>query len=236
MQRSPFLANRIVKGTTHAFQSLALAIGIFGAFHSAGAADLFTITGTVVGLGTQTRTFGLDSAEKVLEFPKFENLHTQFSNYSGTERAILDMNFRGLGMVVAYPTAGATELVFDVPSLGIRQSFAGATREESQHLYADFMKKNGGDILNRIMKKLVEESPYDPIAGNPNSLMSQTVSNDFANGFSNFVSGSKADGASSDDLIGIGARLSSIRTNGINSNSLTVPVSYTISSDLDPRR
>lgn len=215
----------------------ALAIGMAGFVYTAGAAELFNITGTVTGLTTQTQTFGFESAEDVFDFPKFENLHSRYTNYSGTEAATMNVDFRGLGMVVAYPLAGHTELVFDVPSLGIHQVFAGATREESRRMYADFMKKNGGDILTRIMKRLVETTSNDPIAGNPNSLMSMMAANDFANGFSNFASNvAGKPGEKADNLIGIGARFTSLRENGIDNNTFTIPLSYTIRADIDPRR
>lgn len=225
------------KGKQMGMKRLALVLGLAATAQCAAAADLFTITGSVVGDTAQTQSFGFNSAEEVFEFPSFENLHTRFTNYTGTEAATMDVNFRGLGMIVAYPAAGQSDLVLDVPSLGIHQVFSGATRDESREQFSDFMKKNGGDILNRIMKKLVETSPHDPIAGNPNSLMSQMAANDFANGFSNFVSSiATKPGEKADNLIGIGARFTSLRQDGIRNNTFTIPFSYTIRSDIDPRR
>jgi hypothetical protein len=227
----------VIREKQAGIKKLALAIGFCAAAHAAVAADLFTVTGSVTGLSTQTQSFGFKSAEDVLEFPKFENLHARFSNYSGTEAAAMDIDFRGLGMSVAYPTVGGNDLVLHVPSLGIHEVFSGASRDDSRKEFSDFMKKNGGDILSRIMKKLAEESANDPIAGNPNSLMGQMVANDFANGFSNFASnvGSKS-GDDSSNLIGIGARFTSLKQDGIRNSSFTVPLSYTIRSDIDPRR
>lgn len=221
------------------FMPLALAMGVLTAAHSVQAADIFTVTGTVAGVTTQTQSFGFKTAEDVLNFPKFENLHSHFSNYTtGMEAANMDVNFRGLGMNLAYG-ANSSDLRFAVPSLGIDMSFNGATREESQEMYREFMKKNGGDILNRIMKKLAEVSPHDPIAGNPNSLMGQMAANDFANGFSGLVSNiatKPGEKSESNNLIGIGARFTSLRQDGVTNNSYTIPLSYTIRSDIDPRR
>lgn len=214
---------------------LALAAAILAA-QSAAAADLFSITGTVAGLSSETRSFGLSSAEDVFDFPKFESLHTRFSNYTGVEAAALHIDFRGLPMYVAYPVAESTILVMEVPELGIYEEFHGATREESRRAFSDFMKKNGGGILNRIMKRLVAESANDPIAGNPNSLMGQMVANDFANGFTSLVSNVGSKEENSSNLIGIGARLTSIKQDGLRNSSLTIPLSYTIRSDIDPRR
>lgn len=225
---------------------LALAVSAAITSVPAFAADLFTIDGTVTGLSTQSNSYSFKTAEEVLDAAKTENLHSRFSNYTGVEAATLNVGFRGLGMTVSYPVgrssptipvAGETTLVFSVPSLGITKEFTGATRDESQQQYSDFMKKNGGDILNRIMKKLAEVSPDDPVAGNPNSLMGQMVANDFANGFSNVATNiGAAPNEKVNNLIGIGARFTSLRQNGNNSNNFAIPFSYTVRSDIDPRR
>lgn len=218
-------------------RKIALALSMLGATQCALAANLFTITGTVAGGVPETRTYGYQSAEQVFAAPKFENLHREFASYSGTEAATLNVDFRGLPMTVAYPNAGDPTLTFEVPSLHISQVFHGHTREESQQLFSDFMKREGGAILNQIMKKLAAESPYDPIAGNPNSLMSKMVASDFAIGFGNPTpAGATPDGDNTSNLIGIGARLSTLRQNGITNSSFTLPFSYTIRSDIDPRR
>lgn len=213
--------------------ALALAAAALSICNVAGAADVFTVTGTVNG--TETRSFGFSRAEDVLNFPS--SLSSRFTTYTtGTEAATMGIDFRGLGMTAEYG-AGLTHLEFTVPSLGIHEFFPGATRDESQQQFSDFMKKNGGDILSRIMKQLAAVSPHDPIAGNPNSMMSQMVASDFATAFNGIGSniGSRQSG-DSDNLIGVGARFSSLRQNGIDNRSLTIPFSYTVRADIDPRR
>lgn len=203
------------------------------------AADLFTIDGTVTGATTETQSYSFKTAEEALDAVKTENLGTKFSNYvTGLEAANLTLGFRGLPMTASYQN-GATALRFTVPSLGIDKTFAGdgLSRDSSQQEFSDFMKKNGGDILNRIMKKLAEESPADPIAGNPNSLMGQMVASDFNTGFSNFATNIAAGpNEKVNNLIGIGASFTSLRQNGTSNNTFTLPLSYTIRSDIDPRR
>lgn len=226
----------MAKKTSWRLRQGVLALSCICSSYSAIAADVFTVTGTVVGGTTETRSYGFNSAEDVLAFPK--NLQSRFSNYTGTEVASLNIDYRGLGMSVAYPAAGSNDLVFAIPALGFTQTFnQGASREENQRLFSEFMKKNGGTLLNQIMKKLVEVSPHDPVAGNPNSMMSQMVASDFSNGFNSIGSniGNKSEDNTS-NLIGIGARFSSLRQNGINNNSVTLPFSYTIRADIDPRR
>lgn len=224
------------KGEIMRIKLLALAVSAAITSVPAFAADLFTVDGTVTYGTTQTQSYSFKTAEDALDAFKNENLQSRFSNYTDTAQANLTLGFRGLPMAVSY-TANSTTLVFSVPSLGITQSFTGTTRDASQEQFSDFMKKNGGDILNRIMKKLAEVSPDDPVAGNPNSLMGQMVANDFANGFSNVATNiGAAPNEKVNNLIGIGARFTSLRQNGNNSNNFAIPFSYTVRSDIDPRR
>lgn len=219
------------------FKLLTLAASLIAASAPVVAADLFTVNGTVTGATTETKTFSFKRAEDAIDAAKGSSLQSRFSNYTGVETAALDLNFRGLGMEVGFYTPHDTTMVFSVTSLGIHHSFAGATRDESQEMYSDFMKKNGGDILDQIYKKLAEVSPGDPIAGNPNSLMGRMVASDFNTAFNDVGSniGSTVNGKA-EGLVGIGAQFSSLRQNGVSNNSLTIPLSYTVRNDIDPRR
>lgn len=205
------------------------------ASQAAMAADLFSATGTVIGATAETRSLKFDTAEQVLDAPKFENFHRNFATYTGIEQASLAINFRGLPMNVEYPLAEDPLLVFTVPSLGISEHFSGADRDASQRAFSEFMKNNGGRLLGRIQKKLAEVSANDPIAGNPNSLMSQMAANDFANGFGSAL-GAKGDAQAAGNLVGVGARVTALREDGIDNTSVTLPFSYTVRSDIDPRR
>jgi hypothetical protein len=215
---------------------LAAAVAMLAAGHAASAADLFTIDGTVTSTVSQSRHLGFSRAEDALDAVKGSNLHSYFSNYSGTEITVMHMDYRGLEMHLGYVAPGSTALLFDVPSLGIEQTFNGATRDESQRLYADFMKKSGGDLLSRIQKKLVEVSPSDPIAGNPNSLMGRMVSNDFATAFNDVASDIGTRDGKASGVAGIGLQYASLRQNGIDNRNITLPLSYTVRNDIDPRR
>lgn len=219
--------------------SLALAAALVAGSQFAHAGAIFTATGTVLsGTTSQTRDYSFSRAEDLFDTIDFDNLSAGFTNYTGTQIARLDMNFRGLPMQVAFNTPNSTTLTFSVPALGIQQTFTGTTRDASQDQFVDFMEKNGGDILNRIYKKLAEVSPNDPVAGNPNSLMGRMVANDFNTAFNEVGTniGPGEAGSKQAGLVGIGAQFSSIRQNGTKSDSLTIPLSYTIRNDIDPRR
>ncbi|MBI1892312.1 MAG: hypothetical protein HYS18_16835 [Burkholderiales bacterium] len=210
---------------------------------SASAADNFKVVATNV-TNNQTATFGFSTALTTLDSLQAQYLQTKLPSYTGNEVARFNMDYRGLAINLAFNTLNSSTLDFSIPVLGINQQFTGSTRNASQSLLVDYMKT--GDLLGLIQKKLAEVSPIDPIAGNPNSMMSQMVANDFNNAFlataSNIApppqtatAGEKAD-SSSNNLIGIGLRFGQYKQGDLNSQSVTIPFSYTIRSDIDPRR
>ena len=207
--------------------------GLLACAHVAVAADIYTVTASI---GGQTVNLGFSTSLTTLDSLQTENLSASLPSYTGVEVATFVVNYRGLPLNMAYPTANSTLLTFDIPSLGISQTFTGATRNESKRLLVDYLKK--GDFLGLMQKKLAEVSPVDPTAGNPNSLMSQMIANDFATGFLNGASNiaPQTAGAESTNLIGVGLRFGQYRQDGLSSQSITLPFSYTIRSDIDPRR
>ncbi len=200
---------------------------------SALAADMFKVTTTVNGATTsQNFSVAMDSFDSTKEAA----IKARLPGYTSTSAASVNLDYRGLGLNLAY-AANSTTLKLDIPSIGETRTFTGATRDQSQEQLKDFFKKNGGDVLNRIMKKLAEVSPTDPIAGNPNSLQSQTVASDFDKNFTSHASNIKApQTASTPNLLGLGLRFGSYDMDGRKSDSYTIPLSYTVRNDLDPRR
>ena len=197
-------------------------------------AGVFTIDTDVSG---NRASASFSSVEDTFNSLNTAQLRAINSAYTGIQAATIAIGYRGLPMIATYPTAGSSLLVFSVPALGISQSFSGATRDESQRLLGDYFKNNVGDILSRLSKELAKSSPVDPIAGNPNSLMSQLVMQDFNNSFTSFATNIKAGGGGqSSNLIGIGFGMGNYRQAGITSRSYTIPLSYTFRNDLDPRQ
>lgn len=200
------------------------------------AADLFTVD---ITSGGQSAHLGFSSAEDALNSVETANLARQIT-YTGTEAANVFINFRGLGMTLSYP-AGNAQLAFIVPSLGINQTFTGSgatvpqARDNAQDQLVEFLKS--GNLLGRIMRELARVSPVDPIAGNPNSLQSRMVTQDFDSGFSSVASNmapAPQPGARTPNLIGIGLQYGGYKQDGLRSNAVTLPLSYTIRSSSDP--
>lgn len=200
-------------------------------FHAGAQAEVFDLDTEVSGVRTSSSFTSVEDAFGALRNEKFSTINPA---YTGVEEARVDVNYRGLPMVTTYPNFGSPLLVLNIPSLGITQTFNGGTRNASEDQLKEYFKKNIDDILGRLGKELAKTSPVDPIAGNPNSLMSQLVMNDFNNAFTSFATNIK--GGESGNLIGIGLGFGQFRQDGITSRSYTLPLSYTFRNDLDPRR
>lgn len=224
-----------------------LALGCALATAPALADDVFTVdlttTNTAIGV-TESDNFGFSDVQSVFDQINANELETAFEHYdavASTARA--NIGYRGLPMVFSYPTAGSTELVFEVPSLAIHRSFTGATRDASADQLEEFLKSEGAGLLNRIQKSLIAKSPVDPIAGNPSSLMGTLVAGQFESGFMDQTSNiqpvsaaAAAAGASSetveqDNLIALGARFGRFTADGKNSNVVTLPLGYSFRPD-----
>ena len=203
------------------------------------AAPLFTIDITV---DDRRQSFSFSDVREVFDQIDEDQLRMEFSNYTDMSRASAVVDFRGLEMNFSFPGAG-TELVFEVPSLDIREEFEGATRDASVDRLEDFLKSEGGDILNRLQAASIAVSPVDPIAGNPGSMMGTMVSGQFEAGFSSQVTNIagtpappapdgepgtaaavEADGP--DNLIHISPRFGRYTAGGQTSNVLTLPLGY----------
>lgn len=203
------------------------------------AVPLFTVDVTV---GDRRQSFSFSDVSKVFDQIDEERLRTAFSNYTDMSEAHAMVDFRGLGMNFSFPGAG-TSLVFEVPSLDIREEFNGATRDASVDQLEDFLKSQGGDILSRIQAASIATSPVDPIAGNPGSMMATMVSRQFEAGFSSQVTNivttpanSASDGepgtatalepGSPDNLVHLSPRFGRYTAGGGTSNVLTLPLGY----------
>lgn len=200
------------------------------------AADLFTVD---ITSGGQSARLAFSSAEDTLDSLETARL-AQTITYTGTEAASAAIDFRGLGMTLSYPAAGSAQLVFAVPSLGISQTFDGAgasvpqARDDAQDQLVEFLKS--GNLVGRIMRELARVSPVDPIAGNPNSLQSRMVTQDFDSAFSSVASNiapAPQPGTRTPNLIGVGLQYGGYKQDDLKSHAVTLPLSYTIRSSSD---
>ena len=149
-------------------------------------AKLFSVH---VEQGVLNETLGFNSVKDI--FDNYEDgLNTIFNTYSTTTASNTTLDFRGIMMNLNFDASH--KLNFKVVSLGIDETFDGGSQEASFSLFKDYLKHNRDGLLKKILKSSVADTPYDMVAGNPNSLMSTMVDDTFQRGgggiLGNFVS------------------------------------------------
>jgi hypothetical protein len=172
----------------------------------------------------------------------FNSLSALNPAYAGIETVTVAGDYRGVAINYFSPHFNPAEIHLTIPSMGIDTAFTGGTREETAQTLFDYLKS--GSLLSDLSQALAKSSPTDPIAGNPNSMMSTMMASDydqsFTNDFSNIASvePSTTTVASADRLtqIGIGFEIGQMTQGGTDVSNMTIPLSYSIRNDLDPRR
>ena len=177
-----------------------------------------------------SKLYGFANAEDM--FDRFDgiSLSNEFPDYM---REISQINgqidYRGMPMFMSY-AHNSSILVFDVPSLGIHQTFDGnGNRDVANDLFVEFLKGEGGDIINRINKHLAQLSPVDPFAGNPTSLMGSMVGTTFDDGTQivrNPINVSPSSNAG-ENLLATGIQFGSMTQGGTDVDVWSIPIQYT---------
>jgi len=174
---------------------LCLAVLIFACVlsHQAKAGDLFTFQITVDGASTVRN--GVNDIRNLSELFDDLSLREMFSGYVPGESAVsAAVDLRGVKAHLDY-SAGSRTLRLSIPVLGIDVQFQGADRNESRKPLEHWLNGRGGragvtatvnskevsvnKALEKLLNGVVNLSPVDPVAGNPNSLQSQMVMADF---------------------------------------------------------
>lgn len=139
-------------------------------------ADLFTLSLTQ---GSNTVVKEFTSVLDVFDAYNDGKLDSILSGYNTSQDATGVLDFRGIEMILEY-TGG--RLNFKVESLGIDKTFGdGSSQEASFKEFKEYLKANKDDLQTKILKASVSSTPYDAIAGNPSSLMSQMSEMAFSN-------------------------------------------------------
>lgn len=186
-------------------------------------------------VGTQSgQTLCASKAETFLDAAKnfsLSNLH-----YTQQSAADVQGRFSDIGLSLSYGPNSNT-LVFRMPELGVNKTFSGASRDDSEQQFVDYIKKS--DIIGRMMNYQAKNSATSPIAGVGGAIPMAGAA-DFANGFDTLskITAGGAQSTASNNLIGIGLSYGSYNISGSADNVKTasVPLSYTIRNDIDPRR
>jgi hypothetical protein len=167
----------------------------------------------------------------------------------GNSATQFDLQLRGVAGTLV-DSDGPCCLSVDIPALGIsNERLSGQTYRDDMDQLRKLLTQ--GNVARRLARESARVSPLDPIAGNPASQMARLVAFDFAGAFSPFASNVAEDGVKVaqagglpagavrgplSNLPGVGAQLGLFKDGGQSAKVLTVPLSYSMRSDLDPRR
>jgi hypothetical protein len=156
----------------------AIVVTVLLPLSGAQARDTFVATLSANG---DSRTYGYKSIEDAIDSVSGTKLRSLLPSYTDTSPATAAFDLRGLKATITYPGAG-TALVLRIPAAGIDRTFTGATRDEAQDALSDYFKGQGAQDVTKILQAAVRETGIDPVAGNPDSLMSLMGAADFTRG------------------------------------------------------
>lgn len=196
---------------------LAIAASLpYGAY----AGSTFSITTTA---NDQTVTKSYSKIDDLFDAAEQEGIASSIPSYTDMSAARSTLDIRGVTATTSY-AANSSTLIFMVPSLGIDESFAGADRNASEAMFRDFIKRDGNEILSKMLRGMVESSPVDPVAGSPSSLLDSMAKDDFDTAVAAGTSRSQAENPSG---FGIGGEGGHYSAGGNDISTYTIPLSYT---------
>lgn len=200
---------------------------------SCGAPDR-ELYGLSLAIGANCGQDSFNTAQDLIDALETEQLSGLDATYDGTQIANLNVLFNSLPIALSFPNSGFTgngaELVFSIPALGISKTFNGADRDASQDLLEDYLKDSG--VIADIMKYQAANSPHSPISG-PGGIIPTAVSSDFNEVFNTMPAQQDGQPAS---LIGAGLGFSALSVDDRDTKVTTIPLSYTVRNNIDPRR
>jgi hypothetical protein len=214
-------------------------LGVACAALSSGGAIAATNFNVVVTAGGVSTSLGFDDAESSFDSIDTEALEALFPGFDReSDAARADIDYRGLPLTVAYLENSAS-VRLSIRDLGVDQTFNGATRSDSLEELKDFLSKNGGVILTQVNQALAATTATDPVAGNPNSLLSTMVGESFSAGFADNPSTGMANAQGGSEVaneFGVDLRFGQYSLADKDVKTFSLPLSYTVRFDADPRR
>ena len=155
--------------------------------------------------------------------------------YGDSSAATAFARLNDVNMIFSYD-ANSNTLNYNFVELNESGSFTGANRDLSEELFEDYIEKS--DILGRLINYQARNSPTSPITGVGGAIPTIGAA-DFANSFdtmSNIGNPGQSEGGNN-NLIGIGLSYGSYNITGTDDVKTTsLPLSYTVRNDIDPRR
>ncbi len=181
--------------------------------------------------GTDTAREGTNSLLRVTDFFSNTSLEEIFPNYTETSSVFGRLDFRGVRTIVEFEQ-GSSELIFRIPRRDFEVRFDGEDRDESRKQFKKWLRGNFNSIeapkqsLTRLLQIAVANSPVDPVAGNPNSLFTRMIVDDFNQGITGpFISSNKPIPGQKNNF-SIAAEVSAFEADPYDGESYSIPISY----------
>jgi hypothetical protein len=214
---SGFRRRRVAPGARRFIVVLvAAALGLLIQGRGLEAADPFSVTLNVEG---QSGSRGFTRIQDAYNSLDTAGLQSIVGGYTDISAADVALNLRGVPATGIF-SANSPALRVIVPGVGIDVTFNGATRDESQQLFVDWLRGQGSSQVNEVLRYAAATTSIDPVAGNPNAAMNQFVAADFGRALEASIDGGQAG-------FGLAARFGSFTAAGYNSRSLSVPMNQT---------
>lgn len=154
--------------------------------------------------------------------------------YTPTSSATVQGRFSDVRIVLSY-AANSTTLNYNFVELGEQGSFTAAARTGSQDQFNDFVRTS--DILGRIMRYQAQHSATSPITG-VGGVITMAGAQDFGTSFDTLSKVAANGQGNNNNLVGVGLGYGSFSVSGSADRitTTTLPLSYTVRNDIDPRR
>ncbi|MBO1074183.1 hypothetical protein [Roseomonas marmotae] len=146
----------------------------------AAAASPFELNLNVDG---QTYTRNYNDLSDLLSLLNRGALQRIAPNYTSGSQVNAEVNVRGVPMTVSTVDGDPTALRLTSPDADYERVFDAGSLSATQRQLQEFAKGNeNGEELKQLVKAVVANSTADPVAGNPSSLLGQSVIADYTIG------------------------------------------------------
>jgi hypothetical protein len=99
-----------------------------------------TVNISANGVPIQSGSASANTAQEAFDLLQQQRLNSVTSRYSGTEVVNVDVGYRGLPVTLSYPIENGSRLDLAISDLGINQTFLGPTREDTRSQLREFFK------------------------------------------------------------------------------------------------
>ena len=197
-------------------------------------AALFDVTLTS-NISADQYSYSFNDAEDAIDVVDIDFIKAQWAGFGATDTAVADIKFRGVPIQLTYSNDGET-LILNSPALGIhnKQFTSDPFGDDALDQLKDYLvmvDEDGTEILTRLNKAAVENTGFDPVAGNPNSLMATMV------GTIHGLTNTSITGTNQKDIDNqwdLGIRYGSQTVGDEEVTSLYLPLAYTFKLDAFP--